>query len=104
MQLLDICMYDEGLHRIVEIGKVPSSLRNTLAIIVSGLACYTRLDLALSWIFDRLETWPSSDKSTAAELNRDREWKKWLLRLLKQVMIELFYGYIYGKLIFNSCI
>jgi hypothetical protein len=85
MQLLDICIYDEGLRRIVEFGKVPSTLRNTLAKIISGLACYTRFDLALSWIFDRLETWPSSDKSTA-DMNRDREWKKWLLHLLKQVI------------------
>jgi hypothetical protein len=86
MQLLDICIYDEGLRRIVEFGKVPSSLRNVLAKIVSGLACYTRLDLALSWIFDRLESWPTAEKSIV-EVNKDREWKKWLLRLLKQVYI-----------------
>ncbi|KAI8090817.1 hypothetical protein BDF21DRAFT_412239 [Thamnidium elegans] len=87
MHLLDICIYDEGLRRIIELGKVPSSLRNALAKIVSGLACYTRLDLALSWIFDRLENWPSAEKSTL-EVNRDREWKKWLLCLLKQVLID----------------
>lgn len=85
MQLLDICIYDEGLRQIVEYAKVPSALRNTLAKIVSGLACYTRLDLALSWIFDRLDSWPNSEKSTA-EINRDSEWKKWLLRLLYQVI------------------
>lgn len=87
MHLLDICIYDEGLRRIIEMGKVPSSLRNALAKIVSGLACYTRLDLALSWIFDRLENWPSTENSIS-EINRDREWKKWLLRLLKQVIFE----------------
>lgn len=87
MQLLDICIYDEGLRRIVEFGKVPSSLRTVLAKIVSGLACYTRLDLALSWIFDRLESWPTAEKSIL-ELNKDREWKKWLLYLLKQVYLE----------------
>lgn len=87
MQLLDICIYDEGLRRIIEFSKVPSALKSVLAKIVSGLACYTRLDLALSWIFDRLETWPGADKSNA-EIIRDREWKKWLLRLLKQVFMR----------------
>lgn len=75
-QLLDICVYDEGLRRIVEFPKAPPTLKNTMLKIVSGLACYTRLDLALSWIFDRLSVWDTSVN--------DREWKKWLLKLLKQ--------------------
>lgn len=79
-QLLDICVYDEGLRRIVEFTKAPPALRNTMLKIVSGLACYTRLDLALSWIFDRLSVWETSVNNA----NKDREWKKWLLRLLKQ--------------------
>lgn len=79
MQLLDICIHDEGLRRIIEFSKAPSSLKMALAKLVSGLACYTRLDLALSWIFDRLSTRQTTD------VNKDREWKKWLLRLLKQV-------------------
>jgi hypothetical protein len=80
-QLLDICVYDEGLKRIVEFPKAPPALRNTMLKIVSGLACYTRLDLALSWIFDRISIWETS----VNEANKDREWKKWLLKLLKQV-------------------
>ncbi|GAN02378.1 hypothetical protein MAM1_0021c01821 [Mucor ambiguus] len=79
-QLLDICVYDEGLRRIIEFAKAPPALRNTMLKIVSGLACYTRLDLALSWIFDRLSVWETSIN----DANKDREWKKWLLRLLKQ--------------------
>lgn len=86
MQLLDICIYDEGLPRIIEFTKAPSSLKNALAKVISGLACYTRLDLALSWIFDRLERWPTT-KISASEASKDREWKKWLLRLLKQVCL-----------------
>lgn len=79
-QLLDICVYDEGLKRIVEFPKAPPALRNTMLKILSGLACYTRLDLALSWIFDRISIWETS----VNEANKDREWKKWLLKLLKQ--------------------
>lgn len=79
-QLLDICVYDEGLRRIVEFSKAPPALRNAMLKIVSGLACYTRLDLALSWIFDRLSVWEAS----VHDASKDREWKKWLLRLLKQ--------------------
>ncbi|KAG1088081.1 hypothetical protein G6F42_020390 [Rhizopus arrhizus] len=77
-QLLDICVYDEGLRRIVEFSKAPPALKNTMLKIVSGLACYTRLDLALSWIFDRLSVWDTSVN--------DRELKKWLLKLLKQAI------------------
>ncbi|OBZ86292.1 Serine/threonine-protein kinase SMG1 [Choanephora cucurbitarum] len=84
MQLLDICIHDGGLQRMIEFPKAPTSLKNNLIRIVSGLACYTRLDLALSWIFDRLAYWPTS----ANDIQRDGEWKKWLLRLLKQVLTE----------------
>ncbi|KAI8353363.1 hypothetical protein BD560DRAFT_357697 [Blakeslea trispora] len=84
MQLLDICIHDGGLQRMIEFPKAPSSLKTSLIKIVSGLACYTRLDLALSWIFDRL----AYSSPTTVNDNREGEWKKWLLRLLKQVLIE----------------
>ena len=83
MQLLEICIHDEGLRRIVENIKVPSNLKNTLFRIISGLACYTRLDLALSWVFDRLDA--EAPGKNNAEILKDREWKKWLLSLLLQV-------------------
>lgn len=77
MQLLDICMHDEGLKRTIEFSKAPAALKSTLRKVVSGLACYTRLDLAMSWIFEKL--------LTTTEYTKDCEWKKWLLLLLKQV-------------------
>jgi hypothetical protein len=76
MQLLDICIHDEGLKRTIEFSKAPVTLKSALRKIVSGLACYTRLDLTMSWLFDKLLT------ATAYE---DCEWRKWLLLLLKQV-------------------
>ncbi|KAI8636905.1 hypothetical protein BD408DRAFT_425387 [Parasitella parasitica] len=83
-QLLDICIYDEGLRRIVEFTKAPPVLKSTMMKIVSGLACYTRLDLALSWIFDRISVWETSIN----QVSKDREWKKWLLKLLTQILAD----------------
>ncbi|KAI9470908.1 MAG: hypothetical protein EXX96DRAFT_603026 [Benjaminiella poitrasii] len=87
MKLLDICVHDEGLRRIIEFSKAPSTLKNTMAKIVSGLACYTRLDLALSWIFDRLSVWQVQEYAHS-DINKVYEWKKWLLRLLKQILAD----------------
>jgi hypothetical protein len=84
MKLLDICIHDERLQRAIEMPKAPLAMKQVFVNLVSGLACYTRLDLALSWIFDRLTVWPSVDIS-AVDIRKDREWKKWLLNLLKQV-------------------
>lgn len=76
MQLLEICLHDEGLKRTIEFSKAPNTLKVVLRKILSGLACYTRLDLTMSWLFEKL-------LSTGGEI----EWKKWLLLLLKQVDI-----------------
>lgn len=76
MQLLDICIHDEGLKRTIEFAKAPNTLKTSLRKIVSGLACYTRLDLTLSWLFEKLLSMNEYDEC---------EWKKWLLLLLKQV-------------------
>ncbi|RCH98888.1 Serine/threonine-protein kinase smg1 [Rhizopus azygosporus] len=87
MKLLDICIHDERLRRMIEMPKAPSSMKQMLVKVVSGLACYTRLDLALSWIFDRLSVWPDLDRSLA-DIKKDHEWKKWLLCLLNQVLLD----------------
>ncbi|KAI8975372.1 hypothetical protein BDF20DRAFT_836780 [Mycotypha africana] len=95
MRLLDLCIHEEGLQRIVEFPKAPLGLKSSLLEIVSGLACYTRLDLALSWIFDRLSIYRSleSNSNTTVAIDatlkdKEVEWKKWLLRLLKQILID----------------
>ncbi|RCH79267.1 hypothetical protein CU098_000481, partial [Rhizopus stolonifer] len=87
MALLDICIHDERLQRAIEMPKAPATMKQVFVNLVSGLACYTRLDLVLSWIFDRLTVWPNPDIS-ATDIKKDREWKKWLLNLLKQVLID----------------
>ncbi|CAO3682136.1 unnamed protein product [Rhizopus stolonifer] len=87
MALLDICIHDERLQRTIEMPKAPATMKQVFVNLVSGLACYTRLDLVLSWIFDRLTVWPNPDIS-AMDIKKDREWKKWLLNLLKQVLID----------------
>ncbi|KAI8979953.1 hypothetical protein BDB01DRAFT_798216 [Pilobolus umbonatus] len=87
MQLLDICLNDNGLRQVIEMSKAPNALRHTLAKIISGLACFTRLDLVLSWIFTNLSVWLDPE-APISELNKENEWKKWLLRLLNLVLAD----------------
>ncbi|KAI9280466.1 hypothetical protein BY458DRAFT_584368 [Sporodiniella umbellata] len=88
MALLDICIHDERLQRAIEMPKAPATMKSVFIHLVSGLACFTRLDLVLSWIFDRLSVWANVDVSMTADMKKNREWKKWLLGLLNQVLVD----------------
>ncbi|KAI8144500.1 hypothetical protein BJV82DRAFT_537101 [Fennellomyces sp. T-0311] len=91
LQLIDVCLFkqQQNVRSIFECMRPPSNtLKNSMIKLISILGCYCgRLDIVLVWIFEHLQRWISSD-GPPAEVNRTKEFKLWLLRMLRQSIAD----------------
>jgi hypothetical protein len=94
--LLDRCLNYPGIRHLFDSTKIPVSLKQVMVSIMSGLACYTRPDIMFSWIFEHMALWATGEIIDPA---RERDWKTWLLKLLKQVLLD---GSSEGQLVFRQ--
>ncbi|KAL0080268.1 hypothetical protein J3Q64DRAFT_1644429, partial [Phycomyces blakesleeanus] len=91
-QLMDICLH--GINNgpdvltVFETIKAPKTLKQSVVQILSSLACSTRLDMILGWLFDYLSQW-KEDYVPSVETSREREVKVWLLRTLQQIILDI---------------
>ncbi|KAI9017989.1 hypothetical protein CLU79DRAFT_837480 [Phycomyces nitens] len=91
-QLMDICLH--GINNgpdvltVFETIKAPKALKQSVVQILSSLACSTRLDMILGWLFDYLGQW-KEDYAPSVETSREREVKMWLLRTLQQIILDI---------------
>ncbi|KAI8877781.1 hypothetical protein K501DRAFT_229661 [Backusella circina FSU 941] len=93
--LLDRCLHHPSIRHLFDSTKIPVSLKQSMVSIMSGLACYTRLDILFSWIFEHMAVW----SNVAEDPARERDWKTWLLKLLKQVLLD---GSSEGQLLYRQ--
>ena len=88
LQLIEVCLFkqQQNVRSIFECMRPPSNtLKNSTIKLISILGCYCgRLDIVLVWIFEHLQRWISND-GPVLEVNRMKEFKLWLLRMLRQV-------------------
>ncbi|KAI9495515.1 hypothetical protein BDB00DRAFT_927415 [Zychaea mexicana] len=91
LQLVDVCLFkqQQSVRSILESMRPHSNtLKNSTIKLISILGCYCgRLDIVLIWIFEHLQRWTTND-TLPAEANRVKEFKLWLLRLLRQAIAD----------------
>ncbi|KAG0165565.1 hypothetical protein DFQ30_008286 [Apophysomyces sp. BC1015] len=91
MQLLETCLY--GLNNgpsvlsIFKNPKTPRVFKQAMTKVVSGLACSSSLRHILGWLFENLCQCPN-ENTDIVENSRDREIKTWLLRTLRQILMD----------------
>ncbi|KAI9321568.1 hypothetical protein BX666DRAFT_2023684 [Dichotomocladium elegans] len=90
LNLIEMCLFKQPNVQSVFENVRPSgnALKESICKLISTLAlCACRPDIVFMWIFGHLQQWEDTETGTV-ERNKTKEFKLWLLRLLRQTIID----------------